>query len=167
MQADVSCHVLPLCQISWPSDHDFYRLSDPYLPSPGPSRSFSPRTAGAIGLLRLGRRGLFPGHSLNGRYGQTEEGRRLKLGRQFPSLPLSLPTEFQSPPFIPSSVGLIFVLLVNFEPPPQVNGWREHVGFWSEVVSGDEGSVYQIWSKSKIPFDVRSLAYLFSRSRQA
>ena len=122
MQADVSCHVLPLCQISWPSDHAFYRLSDPYLPSPGPSRSFSPRTAGAIGLLRLGRRGLFPGPSLNGCYGRTEEGRRLKLGRQFPSLPLSLPTEFQSPPFIPSSVGLIFVLLLNFEPPPQENG---------------------------------------------
>ena len=127
-QADVSCHVLPLYQISWPSDHSFYRLPGPDLPSPGPSRSFSPRTAAAIGLLRLGRRGLFPGHSLQGRYGQTEKGRRWKLGRQFPALPLFPPTEFQSPPFIPSSVGLIFVLPDNFEPPPRENGWVEHVG---------------------------------------
>ena len=43
----------------------------------------------------------------------------------------------------------------------------EHVGSQSEVVSGDEGSVCHIWSKSKIPFDVRLLAYLFSRSHQA
>ena len=121
-QADVSCHVLPLYQISWPSDHSFYRLPGPDLPSPGPSRSFSPRTAAAIGLLRLGRRGLSPGHSLHGRYGQTGKGRRWKLGRLFPALPLFLPTEFQSPPFIPSSVGLIFVLPVNFEPPPRENG---------------------------------------------
>ena len=81
LQADVSWHVLPLHQISWPSHHSFYRLPDPRFPSPGPSRSFSPRTAGASGLLRRGRRGLFPGHSLHGRYGQTEKRRRLKLGR--------------------------------------------------------------------------------------
>ena len=76
--------------------------------------------------------------------GRRDERRRLKLGRQFPLLPLFPPTEFQPPPFIPSSVGLIFVLPANFEPPPRENGWVEHVGSWSEVVSGDEVSVYQI-----------------------
>ena len=91
----------------------------------------------------------------------------MKLGRECPSLLLSPPIEFQAPPFIPSSVSRIFVLLVNFEPSPRENGWREHVGSWSEVVSGDDLSVCQVWSKSKIPFHVHIVAYLFSRSRQA
>ena len=68
----------------------------------------------------------------------------MKLGRQFPPLPLFPPTEFQPPPFIPSSVGLIFVLPANFEPPPRENGLVEHVGSYSEVVSGDGVCVCQI-----------------------
>ena len=101
-QADVSCQVLPLYQISWPSDHSFYRLPGPDLPSPGPSRSFSPRTAAAIGLLRLGRRGLFPGHSLQGRYGQTERGRNSKFCRQMCPVTIYLSTKFHDHPMIPS-----------------------------------------------------------------